>query len=210
MKKIYVSKRWLCRVVVFIIIMSIGVMFYAYDEKDEDELIWMEDEEALSAGESKAEAEDEEISAPSLVLGVHVTGAVVYPDQVVYLQEGSRVEDALEAVGGALEEADLAQLNLAGYVSDGQRIRVPFVGEITDNPIIENNPSENSEKHLTNINLATKIELLSLPGIGESYAERIIAYREENGPFTSIEEIKNVKGIGEGKFAELKDKITVG
>ena len=75
--------------------------------------------------------------------------------------------------------------------------------------IFPESPGKNSEKHLTNINLATKIELLSLPGIGESYAERIIAYRETNGPFATIEDIKKVKGIGEAKFAELKDRITV-
>ena len=74
---------------------------------------------------------------------------------------------------------------------------------------IENTQGENGENLLTNINLATKIELLNLPGIGETYAERIIQHREENGPFETIEDIMEVKGIGESKFNDLKDKITV-
>ena len=141
------------------------------------------------------------------MIGVHVTGAVVEPDRVYYLSEGARVSDAIEAAGGANAEADLSQLNLAGYIKDGQRIYVPTVGEKIEN--IANTAGENQENLLTNINLASKIELLDLPGIGETYAERIIQHREENGPFETIEDIMKVKGIGESKFNDLKDKITV-
>ena len=141
------------------------------------------------------------------MIGVHVTGAVVEPDRVYYLPEGARVSDAIEAAGGANAEADLSQLNLAGYIKDGQRIYVPTVGEKIEN--IANTAGENQENLLTNINLASKIELLDLPGIGETYAERIIQHREENGPFETIEDIMKVKGIGESKFNDLKDKITV-
>ena len=136
-----------------------------------------------------------------------MTGAVVEPDRVYYLPEGARVSDAIEAAGGANAEADLSQLNLAGYIKDGQRIYVPTVGEKIGN--IANTAGENQENLLTNINLASKIELLDLPGIGETYAERIIQHREENGPFETIEDIMKVKGIGESKFNDLKDKITV-
>ena len=148
----------------------------------------------------------EEVSEEPMV-GVHVTGAVVEPDRVYYLPEGARVSDAIEAAGGANAEADLSQLNLAGYIKDGQRIYVPTVGEKIEN--IANTAGENQENLLTNINLASKIELLDLPGIGETYAERIIQHREENGPFETIEDIMKVKGIGESKFNDLKDKITV-
>lgn len=148
----------------------------------------------------------EEVSEVPMI-GVHVTGAVVEPDRVYYLPEGARVSDAIEAAGGANAEADLSQLNLAGYIKDGQRIYVPTVGEKIEN--IANTAGENQENLLTNINLASKIELLDLPGIGETYAERIIQHREENGPFETIEDIMKVKGIGESKFNDLKDKITV-
>ena len=128
----------------------------------------------------------EEASEEPMV-GVHVTGAVVEPDRVYYLPEGARVSDAIEAAGGANAEADLSQLNLAGYIKDGQRIYVPTVGEKIEN--IANTVGENPENLLTNINLASKIELLDLPGIGETYAERIIQHREENGPFETIEDV---------------------
>ena len=161
------------------------------------------------------------------LLGVHVSGAVRNPDQVWFLPEGSRIADAIEAAGGALKTADLKRLNLAAYLADSMRIYVPFledesdpytgmVGFVTmggsdaEGSGSEKNTSMNlGEADLTNINLATKIELMTLPGIGETYADRIIRYREENGPFQSIEEIMKVEGIGEKKFEQLKYYITV-
>lgn len=140
------------------------------------------------------------------LLGIHVTGAVQYPDKVYYLPEGARIADAIEIAGGTVEGADLSQLNLAAYVKDGQRIRVPFAGESL--PAEEAGP-EGQTKHLTNINSATKIELIQLPGIGDTTADKIIAYREEHGGFSSIEELMNVPGIGQTKFESLKDLISV-
>jgi len=166
------------------------------------------EEEQMAQSESLgASTEDSEIVQELLLVGVHVTGAVEVPDQVVYLPEGSRVADAIASAGGAKKEADLSQLNLAAYIKDGQRIYVPCIGEKIENII--DTQGENPENLLTNINLASKIELLDLPGIGETYAERIIQHREENGPFETIEDIMEVKGIGESKFNDMKDKITV-
>ena len=135
-----------------------------------------------------------------------MTGAVQNPDKVYYLPEGARVADAIEIAGGAVEGADLSQLNLAAYVKDGQRIRVPFAGESLS---AEEAGTEGQTKHLTNINSATKIELIQLPGIGDTTADKIIAYREEHGGFSSIEELMNVPGIGQTKFESLKDLISV-
>ena len=140
------------------------------------------------------------------MIGVHVTGAVQGPDKVYFLPEGARVTDAIEMAGGIVEDADLSQLNLAAYVRDGQRIRVPYLGEILT---AEEAGMEEETKHLTNINSATKIELIQLPGIGESTADKIIAYREEHGGFSSIEELMNVPGIGQSKFSAIKDLISV-
>ena len=139
-------------------------------------------------------------------IGVHVTGAVMYPDQVYFMPEGSRVEDAINQAGGAIEGADLSLLNLAAYLKDGQRIRVPFAGESM--PVEECEITEQT-KHLTNINSASKIELMQLPGIGETTADRILAYREEHGGFSSVEELMNVSGIGQSKFDAIKDLISV-
>lgn len=156
------------------------------------------------------------------LIGVHVSGAVRDPDQVYFLPEGSRVFEAIEAAGGAVSEADLTVLNLAEYLVDGEKIHVPLIGELSaegeeqtkEEWIIypvkgETGTESSSSSHLTNINEASKIELISLPGIGESLAERIIAYREEIGGFLSIEDIKNVSGIGESKYQMICDLITV-
>ena len=144
----------------------------------------------------------EEESKPVLI-GVHVSGAVLEPDRVYYLAYGARVEDAIEAAGGALEEADLSALNLADYLRDGEKINVPKKGEEVESTITLLTGAEEDESEvslLTNINSASKIELMELPGIGEKLANRIIAYREENGPFKAIGDIMNVSGISESIF----------
>lgn len=206
METIYISKKWLQKAVLLILILSMGIIWYNHSENEE---IFFEEEtereSALYNEEAESLQENQENS--EIWLGVHVTGAVCVPDQIYYLKEGARVGDAIQAAGGAQNEADLSRLNLADYIRDGQRIYVPFQGEIWEES--ENRAEENAQNLLTNINLATKIELLSLPGIGEAYAQRILDYREEHGPFTTIEDIMKVKGIGESKFAELKDRITV-
>lgn len=157
-----------------------------------------------STEEKTAEPSTEESAVP--LIGVDVTGAVNMPDQVWMVPEGSRVMDVIALAGGAREDADLSKINLAAYVADGQKIRVPFVGEAEETAEEE---KRDETKHLTNINLATKIELMELPGIGEAMAERIIAYREANGGFARTEEIMNVSGIGQAKWEALKDLITV-
>ncbi len=219
MGKIYVSKSLFCKAAVICVIVCLGAVWWFCDTNKEI-VEWNENSVSLEGEfleskngfteqvkEEKYEDSVKEDEQGMTMYGVHVTGAVKVPDQVLYLPEGTRVGDAITAAGGATEEADLSQMNLAGYIQDGQRIYVPILGENLIN--IENTQGENRENLLTNINLATKIELLNLPGIGETYAERIIQHREENGPFETVEDIMEVKGIGESKFNDLKDKITV-
>ncbi len=213
MGKIYIDKSTCVKGVIICLILLVGILWWIREENGKDTM-WTEtsdvdifsDEDLLTMDEEEVIKEDEE-SEKVIVVGVHVTGAVAAPDQVLYLPKGARVGDAVNAAGGANEDADLSQLNLAGYIQDGQRIYVPVRGEEIEN--INITTGENTENLLTNINLATKIELLNLPGIGETYAERIIQHREENGPFEKIEDIMEVKGIGESKFNDMKDKITV-
>lgn len=150
---------------------------------------------------------EEKSGEESLWIAVHVSGAVQYPDRVYYLALGSRVEEAIKAAGGITEEADLSMLNLAAEVKDGQKIKVPVFGESAGEDT--EGEGENKEIPLTNINLATKIELQKLPGIGEAYAERILEYRSRQGEFQKIEDIMKVKGIGEKIFENIKELITV-
>ncbi|MCJ7667428.1 MAG: helix-hairpin-helix domain-containing protein [Anaerolineae bacterium] len=141
-------------------------------------------------------------------VGVYVVGAVMNPG-VYFLPQGSRVADALEVAGGPTEEADLVRVNLAKRVYDEERIYVPRLGE--ENPPLP--PSSGSSSSQAggkiNINTATAAELESLPGIGPVLAQRIVDYRKANGPFATIEDIKNVSGIGEGIFEEIKELIFV-
>ena len=126
---------------------------------------------------------------------VHVKGAVKKPG-VYKLDRADRITDAVDAAGGFTEDADQDRINLASFLEDGSEIIIPAVTDDIDDDKI-------------NINTADKYELMSLDGIGESYAERIIEYREQNGAFLNIDSIKNIDGISENKFSKIKDKIKV-
>jgi competence protein ComEA len=135
---------------------------------------------------------------------VHVAGAVRQPG-LVLLDPGAIVADAVDAAGGALPGADLDSLNLAAPVESGQRILVPLPG--TSLPTGED-PGPSSTGAL-DLNQATAAELESLPGIGPSLASAIVQYREQNGPFQSVEELVNVPGIGEARLAQLRALVRV-
>ncbi|GAB4504705.1 MAG: hypothetical protein Fur0043_16990 [Anaerolineales bacterium] len=145
---------------------------------------------------------------------VHVAGAVVRPG-VYDLPEGARVLDAVEAAGGFVAEADKNALNLAAHVEDGDRLDIPYVAGFVPPEesgfvvVSEGTPSPLVEE-LVNINTASAEELDQLPGIGPTIAQRIVAYRDEYGPFASIEDIVNVSGIGQATYNQIKDLITVG
>lgn len=145
-------------------------------------------------------------------LCVYVSGAVVHPD-VYELAHDSIVKDAIEAAGGPTSEADLNRINLARRVHDEEQIYVPQKGEESPPvgpPSGSSLPSPSSQEgDKVNINTATVEELSTLPGIGPTKAQCIIDYRTANGPFQSIEDIKNVRGIGDATFEKLKDKIMV-
>ena len=158
---------------------------------------------------TEEETEAAQVSAQATIL-VHVCGAVNDPG-VYELTEGSRVYEAVEAAGGMAEGAAEDYLNLAGTVEDGQKVYVPYLDELESGE--EYGEAQDSEDEssdgLININTADKEELMTLPGIGETKAEAIIAYREENGDFACIEDIMLVSGIKEGAYAKICGLITV-
>jgi competence protein ComEA len=140
---------------------------------------------------------------PSTVV-VAVNGRVRKPG-LVRLPAGARVADALDAAGGVLPGTDVAYLNLARKVVDGELI---LVG-VTPPPGAAGPSTGSTAGGLVNLNTATLAELQTLPGIGEVIAQRIIDYRDQHGQFRSINELRQVSGIGAAKFAQLKDKVTV-
>lgn len=156
---------------------------------------------------------------------VYVSGYVNNPG-VYELSAGSRVIDAIDAAGGYSKEAYDNYLNLASLISDGQMIYVPSEEEVSQGNVESiagnggtsgigvNGNGGNSGSNgtgnsggLVNINSASKEELMTLPGIGESKADKIIAYREENGRFSTPEGIMEISGIKDGLYNKIKDKI---
>jgi competence protein ComEA len=143
-------------------------------------------------------------------LRVYITGAVKEPD-VYFLSPGSIVKDALLAAGGATDDADLDRVNLALELSDQQQVYVPRQGGGAAPIPLPTSPGRSSPEPTAKVNLntATAEELDALPGIGPAIAQRIIDYRAQNGPFSAIEEVMEVKGIGPVTFADLRERITV-
>ncbi len=143
---------------------------------------------------------------------IDVEGAVVYPG-IVKLAEGSRVYQAIDEAGGLLETADTRYVNLAEILTDGSIIYIPEKNENQSG----NGTSDGSggstalaaDSGKININTAGKEELMKLPGIGESYAQAIIDYRNTTGSFKKKEDIKNVSGIGDAKFQKMEELICV-
>lgn len=151
------------------------------------------------------ETDVEEDTYPKEIV-VHISGQVHNPG-VVKLEPGARVIDAVNAAGGLKNDADLDKINLAKKLQDEDKIYIPKIGEdISENISYFQNPAGGSNK--ININTCTKEELMSLPGIGEVLADRIIQYREKT-PFKKVEDLMNVSGIGEKKFESIKDMIIV-
>ena len=164
-------------------------------------------------------------------VAVHVTGAVKSPG-VYYLSAGARVHEAIEKAGGRTDLADIHSLNLAAKIRDGQQIDVPEIRQIPD--VKPAAPSSSAAQEYTiptspgssvtpqpsmrqsapsdgariNINTATLQELQTLRGIGPAMARRIIEYRQTAGGFSTVDDLTNVKGIGEKTLAKIRDKIT--
>ncbi|WP_158098438.1 ComEA family DNA-binding protein [Collinsella sp. An307] len=161
--------------------------------------------------DAATDAAHDEADEDAATVTVDVSGAVATPS-VVTLAEGSRVADAIDAAGGALPEADLAQLNRAARLTDGEKVHVPITGEQAAGAAGTAADSVETgavTQQLININTATEAELDVLPGVGPSTAEAIVADREENGPFSTIEDLMRVSGIGEKKFEKLAGQICV-
>jgi len=133
---------------------------------------------------------------------VHVAGAVVSPG-VYAVGAGARVIDAVQAAGGFAIDADPDAINLAAKVSDGQRIYVPKVGET----VVAADGSVGSGP--LNLNQATAEQLDTLPGVGPATAAAIIAYRDQHGPFASVDDLADVRGIGPAKLDALRGLVTV-
>ena len=147
---------------------------------------------------------------------VYICGSVVNPG-VYYMDHGTRICDLVDTAGGMTEEACTSYWNLAEELYDGRMIYVPTAKEVEENlspDMWKQNSGQTTEGNGSssgkiNINTATKEQLMTLSGIGESKADSIIRYRTENGNFSAVEDITKVSGIGEAMLNKIKDDITV-
>lgn len=137
---------------------------------------------------------------------VYVTGAVARPESIVQLPVGSRVQDVIEAVGGVADDADLARVNLAAIVRDGDQVHVVYRDEVGQAGIIPALATPSGGEKVA-INTALNSELQQLSGIGPVLAARIVAYREEYGPFRALEDLGEVPGIGDALIEQLAPLI---
>ena len=189
------------RIRIMILIVTLLVVLAGCQKKDVEKIA-LESAELTTTDESVQENARE--TEDTEYIFVYVCGAVNL-EGVYELPGGSRVYQAIEAAGGFREDADAKALNQAELLEDEERIYVPVIGE--DVYLDSTSDSDNDGK--ININKASKEELMTLPGVGESRAESIIRYREEQDEFKSIEDIMRVSGIKEGLFEKIKDLITV-
>jgi len=209
-----INKNLIIILVTILIIMG-GIIYYFYTNNTEQDIdfLYLEEDSTEENNIQNNEVKIEEIIEKSQII-VHITGEVVNRG-IVKLEEKSRIIDAIEAAGGTTKDADLTKINLAFVLSDGQKIYIPSINDKEIKEYVTEGSGEtikqesNSLNKSININTATSEQLQKLPGIGESIANKIIAYRNSNGKFKKIEDLKNVSGIGEAKFNNIKEYIYV-
>jgi competence protein ComEA len=164
---------------------------------------------APEPGGSPAPATSTTTSIVPDVLVVHVAGAVAAPG-VYELRPGDRVADAIAAAGGAIAEADPDALNLAAPLLDGDRVAVPERGAAPTGDVVTHAGGDGqAAAGPVNLNAATVGELDELPGVGPATAAAIVAHRQANGPFVSVDDLESVRGIGPAKLEALRELVTV-
>ena len=222
------NKKQKIMIVIIGSMIIIAFLYYIYT-KDEDTVI--SSEENITENIEKTEETEEVMEEENHNIIVHVSGAV-NSEGIVELEENSRISDAINKAGGLKENADTKRINLAFKLEDGMKIYIPVIGEIVETQDGNNNIVDETSKYVTsssdnvqktennqkgqqeknekiNINTATQTQLETLPGIGPSTSLKIVNYRQENGKFKNIEDIKEVSGIGDAKYENIKDLICV-
>lgn len=206
------NKKQKVIIIIIGILMILFIGFYIISKTNNEGFVYLETEENEiidNNNEEKIYEEDKKII-------IHITGAIKN-EGIVEAKEGARISEIIDLAGGATEEADLSKINLAYAVRDGQKIYVPSINDKGDIEKVTEEAGENviddgeivNKNQKVNINKASQTELETLSGVGPSTALKIINYREENGDFEKIEDIKNVPGIGETKYESLKESICV-
>ena len=167
-------------------------------------------ENSSSSNSNEANKSQKDVGVKEIT--VYISGQVA-KEGVVTLSSDKRLADAVEKLGGLTKNADTNNINLAMKLEDEKHYIIPKEGEViqnnSDSTQVTSNKGNNNQGSKININTADLKQLDDIPGVGEATANKILSYRDENGEFKSIEEIKNVNGIGDKKFENMKDLICV-
>ncbi|EGO9137187.1 competence protein ComEA [Enterococcus faecalis] len=204
-------KKWLLlgsgASMVILITLLVGIYLMVNKEAQVDTTMW-EETSLTTTAEAATDATKERAET---MIYVDIKGAVKVPG-IYQLKNQQRIWDALALAGGVSEEADTAQVNYAQKVKDQMIIYVPKKGESVAQSLEtlqESAPAQQNQEEKINVNTATEAELQTISGIGAKKAQEIIRFRDEQGPFKIVEELKNVPGIGEKTVERLKDMLTV-
>lgn len=219
------KKKWI-PAICFVMVCGVVCLWIRYDNRKEEQIVMEKYEDAENLRKTEDVPEVTEVPERKVdategqpeEIYVHMCGAVE-KEGVYVLPEGSRMADGIEAAGGFAGNADRSYHNLASCLSDGQKVYVPSLEEtkeLSAEQRLAGNGTELSGKTASgaekrpdkvNLNTADAGALMTLDGIGEAKAMRILEYREKVGAFQSIEEIKNVSGIGDAMFERIKEDI---
>ena len=204
-------KKWLLLgsgvFMVILITLLVGIYLMVNKEPRVDTTMW----EETSLTTTTEVATDATKERAETMIYVDIKGAVKVPG-IYQLKNQQRIWDALALAGGVSEEADTTQVNYAQKVKDQMIIYVPKKGEAVAQSLEtlqESAPAQQNQEEKINLNTATEAELQTISGIGAKKAQEIIRFRDEQGPFKTVEELKNVPGIGEKTVERLKDMLTV-
>ena len=210
------NKKMIIEILIIIGISIIIIYNFIVAKKDTEEFIYS-DSSNNQEYNTNLQNTNKNLDLTAEKIKVYIIGQIK-TNGVIELEYGSRIEDAIIIAGGPTEIADLSKVNLAYQLEDGQKIYIPSIYDDDvqyisagsgENIIEDNNNLENNKSKKVNINKSNLTELTSIPGIGESTAQKIIDYRNENGKFSSIEDLKKVSGIGDKKFEKIKEYIDI-
>lgn len=225
MERLDLKQKIIGGIAVVILVIGITTFFLLQQEEnsiDFDQLVEVNEQENKEENTNENQESQEKMAKEKKIkITVHITGEI-NKKGILVLEEGARIADAIKAAGGETKQADLDEVNLAYELQDGQKIYIPnkkdkkineektyITSESGNNVIKEQNSSTKGANKKVNINNANQSELETLPGIGASIASRIIEYRQQNGKFQKIEDLQNVKGIGDSKYTNIKEYVTV-
>lgn len=205
-----IKNRNLTIVIIAVVLIIISLYIYKenkskifMDEYMEDIFVEESDIQVSKTGDTDIFLEE-----PKRIIYVEIKGEVKSPD-VYEIEEGSIIKDLIDKAGGLTEKANIEKINRAKKLNDNELIMIPNdsnINEVSGSDFV-NTTEEASGK--ININTADTSKLKEIPGVGDVKAKSIIDYREKNGGFKSIEDIKNIDGIGEKTFEKIKDSITI-